>query len=89
MAEFYKNGVWNFSSGEFVTKADIYDNTYTSAVSVMVDVMLSLGTLINDEKYTHFAFKTMEYNSFELGRKPVHSPTMLIQMLRYLKVIEL
>ena len=86
LAEFYKNGVWNFSSGEFVTKADIYDNTYTSAVSVMVDVMLSLGTLLEDKKYTHFAFKTMEYNSYELGRKPVHSPTMLTQMLRYLKL---
>ncbi|WP_455756165.1 thioredoxin domain-containing protein [Sulfurimonas sp.] len=85
LEEFYKNGVWNFSSGEFVTSAEIYDNTYTSAVSVIVDVLLSLGTLLEDEKYTHFAFKTMEYNSFELARKPVHSPSMLVQMLRYLK----
>ncbi len=85
LEKFYKNGIWNFSSGEFTTKADIYDNTYTSAVSVMTDVMLSLGTLLDDDKYTHFAFKTMEYNSYELGRKPVHSPMMLTQMLRYLK----
>ena len=81
---FYKNGNWNFSDGDFTTKVDIYDNTYTSAVSVMVDVMLSIGVELKDEKYTHFAFKTMEYNSYELGRKPVHSPYMLSQMLRYL-----
>jgi len=85
LSEFYKNGVWNFSTGEFVTKAEIYDNTYISEVSIMVDVLLSLGTLLEDEKYTHFAFKTLEYNSYELGRKPVHSPYMLSQALRYLK----
>jgi len=85
LEEFYKNGEWSFSSGEFVTSAEIYDNTYTSAVSVMIDVLISLGTLLEDEKYTHFAFKTLEYNSYELGRKPVHSPYMLTQMLRYLK----
>jgi uncharacterized protein YyaL (SSP411 family) len=85
LEKFYKNGVWNFSDGEFITKSEIYDNTYTSAISVMLDVMLSLGTLLGDEKYTHFSFKTLEYNSFELGRKPVHSPAMLIQMIRYLR----
>ena len=85
LSEFYKNGVWKFSSGEFETKADIADNTYTSSVSVMIDVLLSLGTLLEDEKYTHFAFKTLEYNSYELGRKPIHYPYMLAQMFRYLK----
>ena len=85
LEEFYKNGTWNFSVGEFVTKAEIYDNTYISEVSVMLDVLFSLGTLLEDEKYSHFAFKTLEYNSYELGRKPVHSPFMLAQILRYLK----
>ena len=85
LEKYYKNGRWNFSTGDFVSKAEVYDNTYISEVSVMVDVLLSLGTLLKDEKYTHFAFKTLEYNSFELGRKPVHSPFMLSQTLRYLK----
>ncbi len=85
LEEFYNKGEWNFSNGEFVTKAEISDNTYTSSVSIMVDVLLSLGTLLEDEKYTHFAFKTLEYNSYELGRKPIYSPYMLVQMLRYLK----
>jgi hypothetical protein len=85
LEEFYDKGVWNFSVGEFVTKAEITDNTYTSSVSIMVDNLLTLATLLEDEKYTHFAFKTMEYNSYELGRKPIYSPYMLTQALRYVK----
>ncbi len=85
LEEFYKKGEWLFSTGEFETKAETSDNTYSSSISVMVDVLLSLGTLLEDEKYTHFAFKTMEYNSYDLGRKPIYSPYLLKQMFRYLK----
>jgi len=82
---FYDKGVWNFSVGEFLTKAEITDNTYTSSVSIMVENLLLLGSLLEDEKYTHFAFKTMEYNSYELGRQPIYTPHMLVQVFRYLK----
>ncbi|NOR58679.1 MAG: DUF255 domain-containing protein [Sulfurimonas sp.] len=85
LEEFYSKGTWNFSNGEFETKADIADNTYTSSVSIMVDVLISLGTLLEDEKYSHFAFKTLEYNSYELGRRPVIYPYMLRQTLRHLR----
>lgn len=85
LEEFYDKGEWNFSRGEFVTKAEISDNTYTSSVSVIVDVLISLDTLLEDERYANFAFKTMEYNSYELGRRPIYYPYMLTQMLRYLK----
>jgi len=85
LEEFYENGTWKFSNGEFETKADIADNTYTSSVSIMVDVLLSLSTLLEDEKYAHFAFKTLEYNSYELGRRPVIYPYMLRQTLRHIK----
>ncbi|MCX6051851.1 MAG: thioredoxin domain-containing protein [Campylobacterales bacterium] len=85
LEEFYNKGEWNFSIGEFVTKAETTDNTYTSSVSIMIENLISLSTLLEDEKYVHFAFKTMEYNSYELGRKPIYFPQMLTQMLRYLK----
>ncbi len=85
LEEFYDKGQWNFSVGEFTTKAETSDNTYTSSVSIMIDALLSLGTLLEDEKYTHFAFKTMEYNSYEMGRKPIYFPYMLTQVFRYLK----
>ena len=85
LEKFYNNGMWNFSSGEFQTKADTADNTYTSEVNVMIEILLTLGVLLEDEKYTHFAHKTFEYNSYELARKPIYFPYMLTQMLRYLK----
>jgi len=85
LEKFYKNGVWYFSRGEFETKADISDNTYTSPVAIMIDVLISLSTLLEDDKYAHFAFKTLEYNSYELSRKPVIYPYMFRQTLRYLK----
>jgi len=85
LEEFYDKGQWNFSVGEFTTKAETSDNTYTSSISIMIDALISLGTLLEDEKYTHFAFKTMEYNSYELGRKPIYFPHMLTQAIRYLK----
>lgn len=85
LEKFYKNGTWNFSVGEFETKADIADNTYTGSTGIMVDVLISLTTLLEDDKYAHFAFKTLEYNSYELGRRPVIYPYMLKGVLRYLK----
>ena len=85
LEEFYDKGAWNFSVGEFATKAQVNDNTYASCVSVMVENLLSLTALLDDEKYKRFAFKTMEYNSYELGRKPIYAPYMLTQALRYLK----
>jgi uncharacterized protein YyaL (SSP411 family) len=85
LEKFYKNGVWNYNDGEFITKADISDNKYTSAVATIVDVLISLNQLINDNKYNHFVFKTLEYNSYEAGRRPVLYPAMLRQILRYLK----
>lgn len=85
LEKFYKNGMWNFSIGEFEVKAETTDNTYVSSISIMIDVLLSLSTLLEDDKYRHFAFKTLEYNSYDLGRRPIYYPYMLTQMLRYLK----
>ena len=85
LERFYDKGLWSFSDGEFRVKAETTDNTYTSSVSIMVDTMLTLASLLEDEKYAHFAFKTMEYNSYDLGRRPLYYPYMLTQALRYLK----
>ena len=85
LERFYKLGKWNFSDGKFETLAEISDNTYTSSVAVIVDALFSIGILLEDEKYSHFAFKTLEYNSYELGRRSVVYPKMIEQVLRYTK----
>jgi hypothetical protein len=85
LEKFFERGLWYFSEGAFRIKAESTDNTYTSSVSLMIESMLTLSTLLEDEKYAHFAFKTLEYNSYDLGRRPIYYPFMLTQMLRYLK----
>ncbi|MBA1438482.1 MAG: thioredoxin domain-containing protein [Epsilonproteobacteria bacterium] len=85
LEKFYDKGRWNFSIGEFQTKAETTDNTYTSSVSIMVDNLFTLAMLLEDEKYTHFGFKTLECNSYDLARRPIYYPYMLTQTLRYLK----
>jgi len=85
IARFYKNGVWYFNDNEFKTKAKATDTPYTSAISIMIDNLLSVSEATKDKKYKHFAFKTLQYNSYELARKPIYFPYMLTQMLRYLQ----
>lgn len=80
---FYEKGKWYFSRGAFTTEGEIDDGTYPSSIAVMVDVLLSLGLLI-DEKYRHFAFKTLEYFSLKLMKTPVYFPLLTLQAIRYL-----
>ena len=84
LTHFYDKGMWYFSKEEFETKADITDSSYPGSVGVIVDLLLSLGALV-DEKYHHFAFKTLEYYSYDLARKPINSPYLFNQMIRYIK----
>ncbi len=84
LEQFYKHGMWYFSKAEFETKADTTDSSYPGSVGVIVDLLLSLGALV-DEKYRHFAFKTLEYYSYDLARKPINSPYLFNQMIRYVK----
>lgn len=81
---FYDNGAWYFSRGAFPTIAEMDDGSYPSAMAMMVDVLLSLGSLI-DGKYRHFAFKSLEYVSIKLMKTPIYYPKLAEQSVRYLK----
>ncbi len=84
LEKFYDNGRWYFSRGEFVTEADTQDSSYPGAVGVIVDLLLSLGTLV-EERYRHFAYKTIEYYSMKMGKTPVYFPYFFDQVLRHIK----
>ena len=84
LMNFYEEGRWYFSKGEFVTEADIGDSSYPGSVGVIVDLRLSLGSLV-DAKYRHFAFKTLEYYSVKLSKTPIYFPYLLDQAYRYIK----
>jgi hypothetical protein len=81
---FYDNGAWYFSRGDFPTIAELDDGSYPSAMAMMIDTLLSLGTLI-DNKYRHFAFKSLEYVSLKLMKTPIYYPKLTEQTVRYLK----
>jgi hypothetical protein len=53
-------------------------------MAMMIDTLLSLGTLI-DNKYRHFAFKSLEYVSLKLMKTPIYYPKLTEQTVRYLK----
>ena len=84
LMNFYEEGRWYFSKGEFVTEAEIGDSSYPGSVGVMVDLLLSLGALL-DAKYHHFGFKTLEYYSLKLSKTPIYFPYFLDQAHRYMK----
>ncbi len=84
LTNFFEAGRWYFSKGEFVTEADIGDSSYPGSVGVMVDLLLSLGSLL-DEKYRRFAFMSLEYYSVKLSKTPIYFPYFFDQAHRYLK----
>ncbi len=84
LERFYDSGRWYFSRGEFDTEADTRDSSYPGAVGVIVDLLLSLGMLV-DGKYRQFAFKTVEYHSFKMAKTPIYFPYFFNQTLRYIK----
>lgn len=81
---YYNHGLWKFSRGEFETDADIYDTSYPSSLSVMLDVLHSLSSLV-DPVYKKFVFKSLEIHSYNVMRQPVSSPMMARMVARYLK----
>jgi len=81
---FYEEGKWYFSRGAFTTVAELDDGTYPSAMGVMVNVLQSLGLLV-DPKYSRFAFKSLEYVSIKLMKTPIYYPTLTLEAIRHLK----
>jgi len=82
--QYYNNGQWKCSRGEFETHADVYDSSYPSAMAVMLNVLHSLSSLV-DIVYKKFVFKTLELHSYDLMRQPISSPLMSAMVVRYLK----
>lgn len=82
--KYYNNGLWKFSRGEFETDAEIFDNSYPSSLAVMLDVLHSLSSLV-DNVYKKFVFKSLELRSYDVMRQPISSPLMSQMIVRYLK----
>lgn len=82
--QYYNDGKWKFSRGEFETDADSYDSSYPSSVATIISVLYSLSSLV-DIVYKKFVFKTLEINSYNLMRQPISTPKLTHTLIRYLK----
>ena len=82
--KYYEKGKWKFSRGEFETNADIYDTSYPSSVSTMLNALYSISSLV-DVVYKKFVFKTLEIHSYDVIRQPISTPKMSRMVIRYLK----
>jgi len=80
---FYDKGFWKFSRGEFEIEAEIYDTSYPSALSTMLQALYDVTSLI-DPVYKKFIFKSLEVQSYDLMRQPLSYPRLASVLLRYL-----
>jgi uncharacterized protein YyaL (SSP411 family) len=80
---FYKKGRWRFSDYIEVYE-DIYDIDYPSSISVLLELMESIGEFV-EENYSNIVFRTFEVNSYNLMRQPLSSPNMTKALLIYLR----
>ncbi len=84
LEQYYNAGQWYFSRGEFETLGEANDGAYPSAVGIMVDLLLSLGSLI-DKVYRDPAEQTLAYYGEDILKEAIFHPTMVNQTLRYLE----
>lgn len=81
---FYRDGEWQFTTTNFQTTASIYDDSYPSSVGKILWVIYTISSF-KDVVYKKFIFKTLEFYSYKLMRKPITMPMMTRLVIRYLK----
>ncbi len=82
--QYYEQGRWVYSTGNFKVRETIHDTNIPSSVSSALSLLLSISSLV-DNNYKKFVFKTLELHSFNLMRQPLSSPKLTQMVIRYLK----
>lgn len=85
LSKFYKNGSWYMSDDEFLSEAGIYDSSYKSALSNMVDNLLRLAILKEDLKLQNIAKDTLHVNSSMLSTNPNNTAWLVRSYIAYNK----
>ncbi|MFT5662574.1 MAG: hypothetical protein ACI9TV_003231 [Sulfurimonas sp.] len=88
---FYVDGLWYFSRGQFEVEAEASDSSYPSSVGAMIELLLDLGSIVN-EKYREKAFTTLEVYAGEIKQAPIRYSYILNQVQRYInedKIVKL
>lgn len=82
--KFDANGRWFFSVDEFMTECDFFDGSYPSPVGVMLQNLITLGSIKNP-KYLQIAHKTIEFYSSFIAKEPTSFASISLGVLRILK----
>ena len=83
LRNYHAEGVWKFSVGEFETFAEIEDGSYPSCVGVIIESLLSLGTLVC-ESYRDVALKSFERYNAQVTKNPILHASMTEQIIRFI-----
>jgi len=83
--KFYKEGIWYMSNDEFQSAAGIYDSSYKSALSNMIDNLLRLTILSEDLELRNIVKTTLTINSSTLSSNPSNSAWLLRNYMAYKK----
>ncbi len=83
--KFYRDGNWYMSNDEFQSVAGVYDSSYKSALSNMVDNLLKLAILAEDLELQNVVKKTLQVNSSTLSSSPSNSAWLLRNYMAYKK----
>ena len=81
--KFYKNDNWYMSNDEFQNVAQVYDSSYKSALSNMIDNILKVSILNEDLDLYEVAKKSFESNSLILSKQTNGAAWLLRSYIGY------
>ena len=82
--QFYQQAQWIYANNQFSLREDIDDITLPSSLSVALSLLLQVS-ILGENDYRKFVFKSLELHSFNLMRQPLSSPKLTEIVLEYLQ----
>jgi len=84
-SKFYKNENWYMSDDEFQAVTTVYDSSYMSPLSNMIDNILKLALLTDDLDLQEIAKKSLQSNSLTLSSNPGNTAWLLRSFMAFEK----
>lgn len=85
ISKFYKNESWLLSDDEFKSQSGVYDSSYRSSQSQMIDNILKIALLNDDLELQTLAKESLEANSLLLVSRPSNTTYLLKTYMAYNK----
>jgi uncharacterized protein YyaL (SSP411 family) len=83
ITEYYEDGKWYFSDGDFKTTAESTDASTPSAITAICDAMLTLSTITHELSYREIVYKSIVYYSNDIKMYPYAHSYFCDIVIRY------